>query len=67
MPWKTIQSLLQAVPALKTWPAKYQRQFLAVVNKCLSEGGDEGRCIASAWTAVKRQAETDNNPVSEEH
>lgn len=59
MPWSNVQSLLQSVPALKAWPAKYREQFLAVANECLASGREESSCIAQAWGVIQEQAETD--------
>ena len=60
MPWESIQDLLRGIPELKSWPEKYQRQFLRVANNCMREGGSESSCIAQAWAVINRRAEEES-------
>lgn len=57
MPWGNVEALPPNLKAaVKKLPAKKQRQWLAVVNKCLRAGGEEGSCIRQAWGAVRKSS-----------
>lgn len=54
MPWDKWEDLPDSLKkATERLGAKKRRQWLAVVNKCLEDGGEEGSCIARAWGAVR--------------
>ena len=44
---------------LKGLPAKKQRQWVHVFNKCFEDGGDDAKCHAMAWGVVKKASEAE--------
>jgi len=54
MPWASLTDLPEPLrKALEALRPEQKAKWLQVANACLSDGGEEGVCIAAAWTAAR--------------
>jgi len=56
IPYKSVEEVVKRFPKLKKYPPEARAMFLKVVNAALKQyPDDEGKAIATAWSAINRK------------